>query len=208
MKSSLFLFSILLYLLNSVELSDYTNEELNACKTAENIKYLNQTEKDVLFYMNLVRINPNKFSKKILEPYISKNPNYSKKYYKSLLKDLNKGISSQPLLPSKELFNFSKKHAKTTGKKGKIGHRSVKGKSFTYRTKNLIKKYNLVGENIHYGSNNAIEIVIDLLIDDGIKDVGHRLNILNETYVFSSVSIQHHKTHKYNCVINFAGRKI
>lgn len=208
MKSSLVLFAILTSIFSPSGSTDFSKEEISSCKTAENIQYLNQVEKDVIFFINLVRINPHKFSVKILKPFISKNPNYSKRYSKSLFRDLNKAISIIPLKPTKDLYLFAKNHAKTTGKKGKTGHRSVRGYSFEKRTKELIKKYSLVGENIHYGSNNALEIVIDLLIDDGIKGVGHRVNIMTRDYVFCSVSIQPHKEYVYNCVIDFAGKKI
>ena len=208
MKSSLVLFAILTSIFSPSGSTEFSKEEISSCKTAENIQYLNQVEKDVIFFINLVRINPHKFSVKILKPFISKNPNYSKRYSKSLFRDLNKAISIIPLKPTKDLYLFAKNHAKTTGKKGKTGHRSVRGYSFEKRTKELIKKYSLVGENIHYGSNNALEIVIDLLIDDGIKGVGHRVNIMTRNYVFCSVSIQPHKEYVHNCVIDFAGKKI
>jgi hypothetical protein len=205
MKSSLLLLAFLFF---QTATSNFTDEEVKACKTAENIKYLTQVEKDVLLFINLVRINPEMFSEKILKPYVKKYPQHSKKYSRSLFKDLKTGRELNPLKPTKDLFDFAKNHALTTGKKGKIGHRSARGKSFQKRTKELIKKYALVGENIHYGSNNALEIVIDLLIDDGIKGVGHRVNILTSTYTFCSVSIQKHKKHTYNCVIDFAGKRI
>lgn len=202
--------SILLILVFSfIQITDdkYSEGEVQACKTAENTPYFNQIEKDVLYYINLVRINPQKFSRIILTPFITKNPNYSKRYYKSLLKELNKTPTLEVLKPTKDLFDFAKNHAYTTGKKGEIGHKSVKGKSFIKRTKELIKTYTVVGENIHYGSNDALEIIIDLLIDDGIKDLGHRENILTRSFLYCSVSIQKHKKFKYNCVIDFAGKK-
>ena len=208
MKSSLILLALLTSIFSPQDSSDFSKEEISSCKTTENIKYLNQLEKDVIFFINLVRINPHKFSVEILKPFIIKNPNYSTRYSKSLFRDLHKGISLIPLKPNEDLYLFAKNHAKTTGKKGKAGHRSVRGYSFEKRTKHLIKKYSLVGENIHYGSNNALQIVIDLLIDDGIKGVGHRVNIMTRDYIFCSVSIQPHKEYTYNCVINFAGKKI
>ena len=204
MKSSLL---ILMFLIIHNP-NEYSDKEIKSCKTFENTQYLNQTEKDVLYFINLARINPQEFSKAILKPYIEKHKEHSKKYSRSLMKDLKKGVKLSPLKPQKDLYSFAKYHAKSTGKKGKVGHRSAKGKSYKNRTKDLIKKYTIVGENIHYGSNNALEIVIDLLIDDGIKDVGHRINILTKNYEFCSVSIQKHKKYKYNCVIEFSGKKI
>jgi hypothetical protein len=205
MKTSLILFALLIIQISS---SDFTKQEVKACKTAENIQYLNQVEKDVLYYINLVRINPQKFSNEILKPYISKSPEHSKRYSKSLIRDLKRSNKKRTLQPTKDLFYFAKHHAKSTGLRGETGHRSTKGKSFKKRSQSLINKYELIGENIHYGSNNALEIVIDLLVDDGVKGVGHRVNILTNSYVYCSVSIQKHKNYTYNCVIDFAGKKI
>jgi uncharacterized protein YkwD len=198
---------ILVFSFTQTITAQYSALEIKSCKTTDNATYLNQIEKDVLYYINLVRINPKKFSEIILAPFLSKNPDYSKKYCKSLFKRLNKTTPLAVLKPAEDLFYFSRNHAHSKGKKGDTGHRSTKGKSFAKRTNKLIKKYAVVGENIHYGSNNALEIVIDLLIDDGIKDLGHRENILEKDFVYCSASIQKHKKFRYNCVIDFAGKK-
>ena len=36
-----------------------------------------------------------------------------------------------------------------------------------------------IGENIDFGSNEAMEIVISFLVDDGVSSRGHRMNLLN-----------------------------
>ena len=160
----------------------------------------------MIYYINLVRINPQKFLKTTLSPYLKKHTSYSKKYIKSLKRDLTKQTPLLPLNHQQDLHLFAKHHSKTTGKAGKVGHQSVGFKNYTKRTKKLIKIYSYVGENIHYGSPDAKEIVIDLLIDDGIKDVGHRKNILSSTFIYASTSIQPHKKHRQNCVIEFGGK--
>ncbi len=189
--------------------TNWTNDEQIKAKSNIASSEMTQIEQDVIYYMNLVRINPAKFKTENLDPFLKENgKKYSKKYVRSLKKDLLKTESLPPLDYTKNLFDFAKHHAKTTGKTGKVGHRSVMMKSYKTRTKKLLKTYSYVGENIHYGSDNALQIVMELLIDDGIKDVGHRRNILSKNFVFASASMQPHKRYKQNCVIEFGGKLV
>ena len=52
-------------------------------------------------------------------------------------------------------------------------------------------------------TRRPLSIVITLLIDDGIKGLGHRKNILNESYNSVGVAIRPHKSYRVNCVIDF-----
>jgi len=67
----------------------------------------------------------------------------------------------------------------------------------------VMTKYMEVGENIYYGEFTAEEIVLQLLIDEGIEDLGHRKNILNPRFNSIGVSIKPHKSYVYNCVMSF-----
>jgi len=191
-------------LLGSI-LSGWTPEEQLKARSNGTSSHMSEIEKDVLYYINLARINPSKFEKEVLNPHLKKGNKYTKSYVRSLKKDL-KNTSPLPALKyTEKLFDFAKHHARTTGRIGKTGHRSVTFKSYSNRTKKLLKYYTSVGENIQYGYNNAEHIVLDLLIDDGIKGVGHRKNILNKKFKHVGISIQPHKKYTYNCVIEFGG---
>ena len=186
-------------------LSDWTPQEKEKAEANSINSKMSLNEKSVFYYINLIRINPKKFEAEVLNPFLKENKKYSKKYINSLRKDLSKINTLHPLNYKYDLFKFAKKHAKTTGKKGKTGHRSVSLKGYKIRTEKLLNKYSTVGENIHYGLNNPKKIVLELLIDDGIKNVGHRKNILSDKYLYASVSIQPHKKYKFNTVIEFGG---
>ena len=67
--------------------------------------------------------------------------------------------------------------------------------------------YYHVGENCSYGYDQAIDIVLTLMIDEGIKDVGHRKNILSEDFNSVGVAIRPHKNYRINCVIDFGHQK-
>lgn len=66
-----------------------------------------------------------------------------------------------------------------------------------------MKTYIEVAENIYYGRYTPEEIVMQLLIDEKIEDLGHRHNLLNPKYNSIGVSIKPHKKYEYNCVMSF-----
>jgi uncharacterized protein YkwD len=48
-------------------------------------------------------------------------------------------------------------------------------------------------ENISVGIKNPFEVVLSLIIDDGIKKRGHRANVLNPAHRCGGVAKAHHK---------------
>lgn len=201
--------SVFLACLILLSTPEWTSEEkTNAIANSKSSK-MSEIEKDVFYFINLVRINPKKFKNEVLTPYLKANKkSYSKKYVRSLKRDLDNTSPLTTLFYTDKLFDFAKHHARTTGKAGKVGHRSVFMKNYKSRTKKLMKTYSYVGENIHYGSEDAKQIVLELLIDDGIKGVGHRKNMLSSDFVYASVSLMPHKKYRQNCVIEFGGKLV
>lgn len=197
------LFLLSIFLISSLN-NDWTSEEkLKATSNSAESK-MSAIEKEVMYYINLVRINPSKFEKEVLQPYLQ-GKKISRKYVSSLKKELKNLKPLTELKHTQKLFEFAKHHAKTTGKIGKVGHKSVLFKSYKSRSKKLLQTYSNVGENIQYGYNDGELIVLDLLIDEGIKDLGHRRNILNKDFEYIGISIQNHKKYNHNCVIEFGG---
>lgn len=68
--------------------------------------------------------------------------------------------------------------------------------------------YTRAGENIAYGYSTPEEIVMALLIDDGVADRGHRKNILETDghgpYTHAGVSIGSHGYYTVMCCIDYA----
>jgi uncharacterized protein YkwD len=61
-----------------------------------------------------------------------------------------------------------------------------------------------VFENCQYGYGDALSIVIDLLIDEGIPSLSHRKSLLNPEVLYIGVSIKKHKTYVFNTVIELS----
>ncbi len=174
--------------------------ELN---TGSATAYLAEEEKKVILFMNMARHNGSLFAETFLESYIEVNDLENSSYLRSLFRDLKKVSGLQPLLPEEDLTAAAQGHATKSGKKGRVGHQD-----FNKRFDPLMgNPYSHVGENCSYGYEEAIDIVITLLIDEGIKDQGHRKNILSDSFNSVGVAIRPHKSYRVNCVMDF-GRQI
>jgi hypothetical protein len=164
--------------------------------TAEKADYLTSEEKLVILFTNLARTDGLLFSETFLDFYLEGTE--KTKYTKSLYKDL-KTVKNLPLfLSENDLFKAAEGHAIKSGKNGQVGHQG-----FDARFKPLMQKYNGVAENCSYGYEKAIDIVIQLLIDEDIPSLGHRVNMLNPEYNSIGVSIREHKKYRINCVMDF-----
>ena len=118
------------------------------------------------------------------------------------MRDLNNILVLNPLYPDKRLYRLAEVHARKMGEKGKTGH----ARRYSYTPLDIIKRAHRdisMGENCSYGYSHAIDIVMQLLFDSGVKSLGHRKNILHKRYHFIGTSIMPHKKYDWNCVMDF-----
>lgn len=181
--------------------SDWPQNIIEKANTAKDVAYLNDKEKEIILLFNLARTDGKKFAETICQTYLDSNKiDQQDKYVKSLLKDLQKTSNLKPFKPQKDLFEIAKSHAIKSGKTGYVGHRN-----FNKRYDDALQKYRTVGENCDYGNSEPLDIVMNLLIDQGVESLGHRKNILNPEFINIGLSIQPHKEYRVNCVISFGG---
>ena len=174
---------------------------IDQANTAKNIAYYSENEKKVVLLMNLARLDGQLFSSTYLSYYIQANKIPKNSYVKSLYREL-KIVKGLPVLePKKDLFEIAKGHATKSGNTGHVGHIDMNQRFAEV----FGSVYFHMAENCSYGYEDAMDIVITLLIDDGVKSVGHRKNILNKSFNSTGVSIQPHKDYRSNCVIDFGG---
>jgi uncharacterized protein YkwD len=212
--NKIFLFAVFACLLTVMAMAQsdlpagWTREEHNAANTAAGVEYLSREEKQVIYYLNLVRINGPLFSRTFLATYLDTSRIKNDRYVKSLVKQLENLKSMQVLEPARDLYDQARFHAEDMGKAGKVGHVSSRGKDFKKRFSGFSGVYRSVGENCDYGRDKALDIVMSLLIDQGISDLGHRKNILNKDYRYVGVSVYPHRKYRVNCVMDFGGERI
>ena len=174
-------------------------ELIRTLNTAAHAAYLNDEEKKVILFMNMARYDGQLFSETFLKAYIQEKGLENNTYIRSLRRDLKKVQQLKALMPEQDLTAVARQHARLMGEKGRTGHDGFK-KRFEPLMGN---PYLHVGENCSYGYERAIDIVLSLLIDDGIEDVGHRKNILAPDFNAVGVAIRPHKTYRVNCVMDF-----
>jgi uncharacterized protein YkwD len=200
------------------------NAEDNATKdarlnTAANASYMNSLEKEIVYEINLFRSNPASYAINYIAPL--------KKYYKGKIIDYGKGVriqthegvkavnecvsvlkkaKAQPLMhPNKALYLAARDHQQDQSKTGKTGHIGSDGSNVQKRIERYGKWDIRIAENIAYGNTTAREIVIALLIDDGVKNRGHRKNMLHPDFTLIGVATGKHPVYRSICVMDFAG---
>lgn len=183
-------------------LAQYGNEwsdiKYSKCNTAANAAYMSKPEKEVIYILNLIRTYPALFAKTVLKKYPALSGNgyladdiY---YFKSLVDTLLALKPKQMLYPDNDCFISAKTHAYQSGITGYVGHER---KSYESKSK---KHY--YGECCDYGRKDPLDIVLSLLIDEGIPSLGHRTVCLSD-YAKIGVSIQPHKRYGTNAVLDF-----
>ena len=175
---------------------------LRELNTASEVNYLNDEEKKVILVMNMARHDGPLFVRTLLDRYVEENQVENSSYLRSLRKDLNNVEGLIPMHPEKDLTSAALGHATKSGEAGRVGHQD-----FNKRFDPLMgNPYTHVGENCSYGYETAMDIVISLLIDEGVKEQGHRKNILSVDFNSVGVAIRPHKTYRINCVMDFGHR--
>ena len=177
--------------------NEWNKSVYSNCNTAKDLEYLSATERDVIWVLNMARINPLLFLNSVLlnpKSDVFKTPKARSYYYNSLIADLKKLTPNQtPLFPDSNLFVSAKCHAYESGKTGYVGHD---------RKKNSCKK-EFYGECCYYGLEDAFVVVISLLIDENVRSLGHRKIMLSNEYSLIGVSLQPHIDYGTNTVLDF-----
>ena len=208
---------------NAQSATGWTKEELRMANTAGNADYLTGEEKDMIIYMNLARMDGERFFNTFLQDFIEVHneqmkqySNYEKvkidrndRYYKSLKNDL-KNVKLLPVFwPDEALSQVAKQHARDLGRNNFAKHNSSDGRTPVQRIGKIYPKRSS-GENLAFGFSSGLGNVCLLLIDKGVPDLGHRKLILNTSLQLNTVgvSIQPHKTYRYCAVIDFVALPI
>jgi uncharacterized protein YkwD len=105
---------------------------------------------------------------------------------------------------SRPLTLAARDHVQDTGPAGLVGHNGADGSTFADRIARYGKVKTTAGENIAYGPSGARSIVMQLIIDDGVANRGHRTNIYNPDFRTVGIAIGAHKVYEGMCVMDFA----
>jgi uncharacterized protein YkwD len=170
-----------------------------ALDTARNVTYLTAVEKDIILELNMVRSDPKKYAELYVKQSIGTNA-AANELYNELLKTPSRAV----LQPRRGLSQAAKDHVADTGPKGLVSHTGTNGSSLGDRINRYGTWKSGASENISFGYNTARDIVLQLLIDDGVEGRGHRKNIMDSNARHVGVAVGAHATYKYMCVQDFA----
>jgi uncharacterized protein YkwD len=199
----------------------YANDPNSASplNTAANASYLSPLEKEIVYEINLFRSNPAQYAEKYIAPL-------AKNYHKNILqypgdkpiktvegvkalhecvRELKNATPKPILYPNIALTKAADDHCRDQSKSGRTGHIGSDKSTLKTRIERYGKWNVRIAENIAYGNTSARQMVIFLLIDDNVKNRGHRINMLNPDFKLIGVSTATHPEYLTMCVMDFAG---
>lgn len=95
--------------------------------------------------------------------------------------------------------------AEEQGDSGATGHIGKQSHGVRERIERHGKWERRIGENIGYGPEEPRNMVMQLIIDDGVPDRGHRKNTFSTGFATAGVACGPHPRFGSMCVVDFAG---
>jgi uncharacterized protein YkwD len=113
-----------------------------------------------------------------------------------------------PLRWSEGLASAAADHVRDQGPIGGLEHRGTDKSDPARRASRYGRWIQGMAENIAYGENPARAVVIQLLVDDGVADRGHRDNILDPAWGAGGVACGPHRRYQQMCVMDYAAKYV
>lgn len=179
--------------------------------------FMSQLEKDVVLELNLARSKPRLYAGFVEEfkkhyaghyIYVAGQVPIKTREGANAVNEAIGFLNMQPPLPmlrvSRGLCRSAKVHVVDQGPTGGMSHRGTDNSTPDQRMKRFGRLGAAFGEVIEYGNWTARQIVMQLIINDGVPDRSHRKNIFKSYFNIVGVSYGPHRRFGSMCVINFA----
>ena len=110
----------------------------------------------------------------------------------------------KPLQWDQNLARSAQEHVDDIGPKGLLLYQSSDGTEPEDRISKYGPYIDSLGENIDFGPNDAMGVIISLTLDDGEEERPHRENLFKSDYQKVGIACGPHKTEFQMCVMDFA----
>ncbi|HKQ54148.1 MAG TPA: CAP domain-containing protein [Pyrinomonadaceae bacterium] len=180
---------------------------------------LSSQEVEIMDEMNLARMEPQKYAA-FVEEY--------KSYYKGNMfqppwarqalvtaegvaavdEAVNFLRAAKPLPPlgvARGLCLAARDHAQDLAVKGTMGHKGSDGSMPNMRMERYGRWESVNSESIVYEVTTARQIVVGMIIDDGVANRGHRRNLFDANHHVAGINIDTSPPHGAKCVLTYAG---
>lgn len=110
----------------------------------------------------------------------------------------------KPLQWDENLALSAMEHVLDIGPKGLLSYQSSDGTEPEERISKYGNYVESLGENIDFGPNDAMGVLVSLTLDDGEPERPHRENLFKSDYLKIGIACGPHKTEYQMCVMDFA----
>ena len=124
--------------------------------------------------------------------------------FKEAIQFLNNLLPLKELQWDEYLCRSAQMHIDDIGPKGLLLYQSSDGTEPEDRISKYGNYIGTLGENIDFGPNDALGVIISLTLDDGEEERPHRKNLFNQDYQKIGIACGSHKTEFKMCVMDFA----
>ena len=124
--------------------------------------------------------------------------------FKEAIRFLNSLPPLQPLQWDDNLAKSAQSHVNDIGPKGLLLYQSSDGTEPEDRISKFGHYTDSLGENIDFGPNDAMGVLVSLTLDDGEEERPHRENLFKDDYHKVGIACGPHSTEFQMCVMDFA----
>ena len=178
-----------------------------------------QKAKDIFNLINTFRKNPRELAKKLelIRTYLDPDTNILSEpnkiqiqmvegdnVFKEAIQFLKSLPPLKPLQWDENLHRSAQEHVEDIGPKGLLLYQSSDGTEPEDRISKYGNYVESLGENIDFGPNDAMGVIISLTLDDGEEERPHRENLFKQDYQKVGIACGPHKTEFQMCVMDFA----
>jgi uncharacterized protein YkwD len=174
--------------------------------------------KQVIEEHNLIRTNPQSYI-----PFLEKEMSYfqgttlykpgeiplctneGKRAYQDCINFLKKQKPLPSLEHNTKLSKAAQDHASDIGSNGIFSHTGSDGSESSERIERYLQWDISCAENISFGCKTGRDIVMQLILDDGQLERGHRRNIFSNNSTMIGVGFAKHSEQEFCCVIDYIG---